>query len=993
MENYLNNANFNSSEGVTFGEYPTSSKTQDSLGDIQTSSQFNQQFIGDTNILSSSTETSALQSLSGNIGDAQYSSLNETLPFINAVNDYETLGTNKAEVSSGQCQYMNENITNITDIANNTQMLPEEYSSLMTQNINSNDQFQNMDIIPSSSSSEVLNTFQSSNYNNEISLGNFQTPTAEINSNNFGEVDNILQGANQGEMINLPTEYSAETNKNQAFEFNDFKTASASEPGTSLQFQTTDTNMATNYLNSGISTNGFETQSSNLLKGNCDILALSSGVTTNDIGFDTQTNLNVDTGAPLDVNNLGNFDNYQTNSSTTDTGMPLNDYQNINIETNTTTSGFDTVENAQNNINFQATENYETFNDTNNLSLNAFQIKQNNTELNPSFNLNELQTNSETTSYQAAQPTMESNSTFDLNAMQTSTNIDTFSNAQNYDSNMLQSSKPINEITPSFDLNALQTTSTVDNSSLPQTFENNAFQAEQYDLNALQATGTVSNTQSYDFKDYQASTPSFDLNGLQTTETINSQSYDIKDYQTSTPSFDLNAIQTSSTIDNIQTYDNKDYQISVPSVDLNTQNISNNLLDYSNQFQATSDNISSLNLYSSPQTKDINTYQENVQLTPSLDLNIPQSTQFTDIASTTPISTSFSTLEPATSFNFNNLENVATVDTSSNSQILDTGAIQAICPTIDTTPSFDLNNLQINTTPIVNTASTFESVPKLSNYTPFIDSNSAFKSFDTTNFQNTQVSEINPSYNFYNQASITEPNLNISALSSTAQITPMIDTNIVNTTSTNFDGFVTNIPSSIAPNQTDNVTFSEYRTTTNVGGVRSEYMPQIEPNLNTSFQQTPAALPIYSSQILPAKSVILPSTYVKRRESSMDLSIPKVSVPKLNISSSMMIPSVVSGPIITPREFSPSRVVPITFSPSQSELIRSQSFINSPLKSPIINKSRVFSPGKKLYSNPTYRAYLNRKEKIHQNRHKQKSQNTAKVGRLLYKPKYYNKFD
>ena len=79
-------------------------------------------------------------------------------------------------------------------------------------------------MFPSSSSSKVLNTFQtsSSNYDN-VSIGNFQVPTVETNSNNFGEVDNILQGANQGEMFNLPTEYSSEVTKNQTFEFNDFK--------------------------------------------------------------------------------------------------------------------------------------------------------------------------------------------------------------------------------------------------------------------------------------------------------------------------------------------------------------------------------------------------------------------------------------------------------------------------------------------------------------------------------------------------------------------------------------------------------------------------------------------------------------------------------------------------------------------------------------------------------------------------------------------------
>ena len=109
----------------------------------------------------------------------------------------------------------------------------------------------------------------------------------------------------------------------------------------------------------------------------------------------------------------------------------------------------------QSNTNFQTTENYETINDINTLSSNAFQIKQNDVEENPSFNLNELQTNSETTSYQATQTTMESNPTFDLNAFQTSTNIDAFSSVQNYDSNILQSANPINEISSSLDLNAL----------------------------------------------------------------------------------------------------------------------------------------------------------------------------------------------------------------------------------------------------------------------------------------------------------------------------------------------------------------------------------------------------------------------------------------------------------------------------------------------------------------------------------------------------------
>jgi hypothetical protein len=262
MENYLNQENFNSTQGVTFGEYPTSSKAQDFLGDIQTSSQFNQQFTGATNILSSSTEASALESLSGNMGIAQYVSSNETLPTINAANDYEVLGTNKSEVSLEQYQSMNTNITNLADTTNNTQDLPAEYLSLMTQNINSDKQVQNMGIFPSSNSSEVLNTFQtsSSNYDN-ISLGNFQIPTVDTNSNNFGQVENAPQGTNQGEIFNFPTEYSSlmaqniiVTNKFKIWAYflhqvsevlNTFQTSSSNYDNISLgnfQIPTVDTN-------------------------------------------------------------------------------------------------------------------------------------------------------------------------------------------------------------------------------------------------------------------------------------------------------------------------------------------------------------------------------------------------------------------------------------------------------------------------------------------------------------------------------------------------------------------------------------------------------------------------------------------------------------------------------------------------------------------------------------------------------------------------------
>ena len=1046
------------------------------------------------------------------MGNAQYGSSFKTLPTINAVNNYETLETNNNEVSLEQYQAMNTNISNSTDITGNTQALPIDYLRLTAENSYSDKQVQNIDIIPSSSSSQVLNTFQSSSSNyNDISLENFQTPALETNSNNFGEVVN----SNQEDIFNLPVEYSSEANNNQTFDFNDFKATSSIEPEASLQLQTTDTITSTNfggsyndnnYLNTGISTNGFESQTSKLFEGNYDANALSSGITTtNDLGFDAQTNSNLDTGASIDLNNLGNADNYQINSSTTvDTGMPLTDYQNLNIITNTTTTtGFDTlatssVENLQSNTNFQTIENYETFNDINTLSSNAFEIKQNDAETNPSFNLNELQTNSESTSYQATQTTVESNPTFDLNAFQTSTNIDTFSTAQNYDSNILQSSNPINEVSSSFDLNALQATSTFDTSPIPQTSENNVFQTEQYDLNALQTTETTGSTQAYDIKDYQTSTPSIDLTALQTTEAVNTQiydfkdyqtsspsvnlsslqatgtfdntqaydikdyqtitpsidlnaiqttstmdniqTYDIKDYQTSTPSFDLNAIQTSSTIDNIQTYDIKDYQastpsfdlnaiqttentqnydikdyqtstpsidlnaiqttstidnaqiydikdyqISTPSIDFNTQNLSN-LLD-TNQFQTTNDNISSLNLFSSPQTIDMNTYQTSAQLTPSISLNTPESTQFTDIVS----------IQPTTSFNFNTLQNATTVDTSSSAQILDTGAIQAIPDTIDTTPSFDLNNLQINTTPLVNTSSAFEGTPTLSNYTPLIDSNSALQSFDTSNLLNTQASEIiNPSYNFNNQVSTNDPILNISTFPSTAQVTPIIDTAIVNTTSNNLEGFGTDIPSSnlleVTPIQTDNATFGEYNNVANVSGVASQYIPQIDSTLNTSYQQTSVALPISSSQILPTQSIPIPSTYTRKIESPMDISIPKLSIPQINLSSSMMIPSTVPGPLTTPRKTSTSRVVPFTFSPSQNDLIKSQSFINSPLRSQIITESRIFSPGRKLYSSPTYRAYLGKKGKNLKYTHRRiKSLNNGKLGSAMYRPRDYNK--
>ena len=112
MENYFNQEHFNSSQGVAFGEYPTSSKAQDFLGDIQTSSQFDQQCPDASNILNSSTEASVLESLSGNMGNSpQYDTSNQTLPTINSVNDYESLETNKTEVSLEQNQSMNTNTT------------------------------------------------------------------------------------------------------------------------------------------------------------------------------------------------------------------------------------------------------------------------------------------------------------------------------------------------------------------------------------------------------------------------------------------------------------------------------------------------------------------------------------------------------------------------------------------------------------------------------------------------------------------------------------------------------------------------------------------------------------------------------------------------------------------------------------------------------------------------------------------------------------------
>ena len=228
-------------------------------------------------------------------------------------------------------------------------------------------------------------------------------------------------------------------------------------------------------------------------------------------------------------------------------------------------------------------------------------------------------------------------------------------------------------------------------------------------------------------------------------------------------------------------------------------------------------------------------------------------------------------------------------------------------------------------------------------------------------------------------------------------MTQIIDTTIPNTASNNLEGFVTNIPSpnllEVTPIQTDNVTFGEYKTVTNVGGVRSEYMPQIEPNLNTSFQQTLFNLPISSSQILPTQSVPIPSNYSRIIESPRDIKIPNLSFSKLDVSSSM-IPSTIPAPISTPRETSASKVVPYTFSPSQNEVIRSQSFVNSPIRSKIITESSIYSLGRKLYFSPTYRAYLGRKGKIHKSNHRRiKSSYIGKMHGALYRPKDYKKFD
>ena len=219
------------------------------------------------------------------------------------------------------------------------------------------------------------------------------------------------------------------------------------------------------------------------------------------------------------------------------------------------------------------------------------------------------------------------------------------------------------------------------------------------------------------------------------------------------------------------------------------------------------------------------------------------------------------------------------------------------------------------------------------------------------------------------------------------QITPTIDTTIANTASCNLDGFVTNM----SPIQTENVTFGEYKTTTNVGGINSEYMPQIDSTLYTSIQQTPATLPIPSSPIIQTQRVPISPTFTKNIDSPMDISIPISSVPKINISSSMMLPSTASGLFSPPRQISTSRVAPITFSPSQSELIRSQSYINTPQRSPIITESIIYTQPRKIYSNRTYRSILGRKGKSHKhNIRKLKPAINGKFCGTLYIPNDYN---
>ena len=326
-------------------------------------------------------------------------------------------------------------------------------------------------------------------------------------------------------------------------------------------------------------------------------------------------------------------------------------------------------------------------------------------------------------------------------------------------------------------------------------------------------------------------------------------------------------------------------------------------------------NSININTTSTTQTLDSNNIQSNQSTNesfPSLDLNNLQTT-------TSPLIDATSTLNANASVDLNNIQSTSTplVDESSSPKSIND--IQTLSSANGIAPSLDVNTLQTTQT---------------ANVKNFISSSSLDEYKATTNISNDSGLE----FNSLQETSKTTPPFDLSSLQITTQSTPFKNTTTSTITKSSEMDLLKTTPSI----QNDTTIFGEYKTTTNIDSVKSQYMPQIDAIQNFSSNNT--------------------STFGSTSNEPITLSKPVITIPS---SSSLTFPTPTLTPVTT---------IPVTTSSISQKGGPSVATV-TPLKgslaigSKLIAQVTPMNQGNNLYTSSTYRPNLRSKYKRKENVH------------------------
>ena len=224
----------------------------------------------------------------------------------------------------------------------------------------------------------------------------------------------------------------------------------------------------------------------------------------------------------------------------------------------------------------------------------------------------------------------------------------------------------------------------------------------------------------------------------------------------------------------------------------------------------------------------------------------------------------------------------------------------------------------------------------------------------------------------------------MSALQIENQSTPIVNT----TTSTITAGSQMDLLKATPPVQTGTTTFGEYKTTTSINGIKSQYMPQIDavPSFSTLTEsKNVIAIPSSSPMPYTSQSTGLPSnaisTFGFTSNQPIKISSPVMTVPT---SSSMVEPTTILSPVPT---------IPITTDYITPIKVPSVATV-TPLKGSLAIGGRLIAQvtpmtqGNNIYSASTYRPNLRNRRK--RSEHSHGFHGLSKHGRL-YRPKDFNR--